>query len=448
MFQRYGKKLISSQAKPLKDLTRIIPPEQLLAEEKREVLFQQIKELSALDEARFDSLSLSLLHSFINHCQSLPETSLSYYSQQGGMLDHALNRTEAALSLFQHYLTLEEGAVLTEEQQLWQYALYSAAVLQGVGKLQIDLVVDLYDDNGQFLKQWNPLLESLAIVGSHYRYEMQKESNEEFRRRLNLLVARLLMPTSGFAWIASNSKVLEVWLALLNEDVHAAGTLGAILVRANAIAIQRYFNQFMLKGHASRGGRYGRINTFNNSIPDSVAEIEQQIGIEFIQWLNKTLAEGRLMINKAPLLMVPGGLLMTDEVLRLFMQEHPEYKNLQAVKNGFLSLGMHKLGANGAVDWRFEQNSNQQMHSGMILADYSVALPAEFKIYNLNGKSFETSAIELPHLAQTSNQYFTTQQTPYPISALPHLDSVGQWKAVEAAPTNQQSSKFGATNGV
>ncbi|MBA3536841.1 MAG: TraI domain-containing protein [Tatlockia sp.] len=446
MFNRYGKKGKSVQTKPLKDLTGIIPAALMLAEEKREILMQQIRQSSALDEPRFDSLGLSLLNNFINHCQSLPDTSTSYYSQQGGLLDHALNRTEAALSLFQQYLMVDAQAEITEEQSLWLYALFSAAILQGVGKLQIDYIIDLYDNNGQFLKQWNPLLESLVDVGSYYSCDFQKESDEEFRRRLNLLIARLLMPASGFAWIASNPEVLAIWLALLNEDFEAAGTLGAILVRANAIAIQRYFNQFLLKTHGSRGGRYGRVGTFTG-VPESVADIEQQIGIEFIQWLTKSLDAGRLMINKAPLLMVPGGLMITSEAFDSFMREHPDYKNKQAALNGFLSLGLHSLGADGTVYSRFEQISTQQMHSGIVFAEYAVALPTEVQLYNLHtGKSMPITATELIHQAQFSGQYFISQQAAYSSTRMAHLNKAGQWQ-VEPVASAQPSMKPGVTNG-
>ncbi|WP_412754264.1 conjugal transfer nickase/helicase domain-containing protein [Legionella donaldsonii] len=447
LFHRPGKKAGSLNAKPLKDLTRITPAALMLAEEKRKTLMLQIREANALEEVRFDSLCLSLVHNLINHCQNLPDTSNSYYSQQGGLLDHALNRTEAALSLFRQYLVQEGGAELSEEQKLWQYALFSAAILQGAGKLYIDYSLDLYDNNGQFLKQWNPLLESLVAVGSHYSYEFQKESDDEFRRRLNILIARLLMPAGGFAWIAANPQVLAVWLALLNEDVHAAGTLGAILIRADAIAIQRYFNQMMLRNYGSRGNRYGRVGTFTGGAPESVAEIEQQMGVEFIQWLTRALEAGRIHVNKAPLFMVPGGMLMTPEIFQLFVREHPEYKNWQAIQKGFLSLGLHSVAADGSVSTRFEQTSNQQMHNGIVFVNYAVALPAQVQLHNLNtGKSVAISATELINQAQFNN-HFTRQQNANIANALQHLTVAGQWQAAPVASPPQVSIRPGVLNG-
>jgi hypothetical protein len=67
LFHRYGKKGASPQAKQLKDLSRILPPENYLAEEKRASLLQQIRETCILETTRFDSLCLTALHNLIIH---------------------------------------------------------------------------------------------------------------------------------------------------------------------------------------------------------------------------------------------------------------------------------------------------------------------------------------------------------------------------------------------
>ena len=438
MFHRHGKKVKPTFTKPLKDLCTIVTPVQLLADNKRQDLLLKIKESCALEESRFDSLGQTLINNLVNHCQNLPETANSYYAAAGGLIDHALNRTEAALHLFREYIIQEGSEELSEEQKLWLYALMTAAILQGIGKLQLDYQVDLYDVNGQQLKQWNPLLESLAAVGSYYQYTFEGEHEDGLRRRLNLLLARMLMPASGFAWIASNPQVLAVWLALLNEDWQSAGTLGAILIRADAIAIQRYFSEFMIKGR----GRVNRISTFVDTAPESLIDKERLTGIEFIKWLTNALEKGQIMINKAPLFMVPGGLLMSVEMYALFMREHPEYKNWQAVQKGILALGMHQVGPEGSVTSRFEQTGTQQMHSGVVLADYAVALPNEMQVHNLNtGKVTSITATELIHQSHT-NSSFTQQHSGVPANPLAHLAANGQWQQVEST-TFQLGHKHG-----
>ncbi len=445
LFNRYSKKGIG-QAKPLKDLTRILTVEEILSEEKRALLLEQIGSACSLEKSRFDSLCLSIIHNLVNHVQNLPETSNSYYSQQGGLLDYALNRTEAALNLFKKFVLLEEETDYSEEQRLWQYALFSAALLQGIGKLQIDYLVELYDNNGQFLKLWNPLLEDLASIGSCYNYSFQKENDNDLRKRLNILLARTLMPTSGFSWIVSNTQVLAVWLALLNEDLYSAGTLGAILIRADAIAIQRYLNQLNFKLASNKNNRYGRTGTFTGGVPESISELEQQIGTQFVQWLTKSLESGIIMINKAPLYMVPGGLLMCPDIFKWFVREHPEYKNWQAAQNAFLSLKLHEVGPDGSTLARFEQNNTKQMQSGIVFSHYAVALPASVQFYNLNtGKTSTISDIEVIHSAQFSSNFTAPQQTNV-TNSLEVLNTAGQWQQATVSKTPEQKLNPGLTS--
>jgi integrating conjugative element relaxase (TIGR03760 family) len=421
--------------KALKDLTRIVSPKELLMDLKRGQLLDKIEHLSGLEPARFKSMGHVLMNHLINHCQSIPETTNSYFALPGGLLDHALNRTEAALEIFSKFVVQDPSGSLSEEQKLWAYALFSAGILQGIGKLHIDYRVDIYDANGQFLKQWCSLLESLSSVGSYYHFEFQEEGEAILRCRLNLLMARLLMPAEGYAWIVSNQEVLAVWLALLNEDARGAGTLGAILIRADAIAIQRYFNEVLIKGFGGRAGRQNRITTFVDSTPESITEKERILGVEFIKWLTNQLANGKILINKAPLLMVPGGLLMSVEAYQMFVREHPEFKNWQAVQKAFLSLGLHKVGADGKAISRFEQTNNHQMQSGVLISDYAVVLPESVKVYNMNtGEISSVSATELVHMEQVNHHLFHQQGVGKIAGALLHLSSSGTWRPSEGPP--------------
>jgi integrating conjugative element relaxase (TIGR03760 family) len=433
LFQHQRKSSLSSQGKPLKELTRILNVTLFLSDEKRQTLLKKIRELTGLESARYESLCSILIDNLVHYAQNLPETRNSYYSHPGGVVDYALNRTEAALELFQEFIVQAQPDTLSEEQKLWQYALYSAAILKGIGKLFIDYKVTFYDAKGQFLKEWNPLLESMSGTGIYYFFEFEKESDVEFRRRLNLLMAKTLMPASGYAWLASNSDVLAVWLALLNEDEASAGTLGALLIRADALAIQRYMLEFMNKTVAVHGsGRY-RAGTFAGGQPETLLEKEQAIGMEFIQWMIKALDKGILMINKAPLYMVPGGLLMCPEIFQLFVREHPEYKNWQAVQNGFLSLDLHEYGLDGGVMSRFEQIKDHSMQSGIVFSEYQLALPEVVQVAQITGEKVESlsmSATELIHKAQFSSA-FIQQQNVALAEALYKLNAAGHWVALE-----------------
>lgn len=406
-----------TQSRPLQDLTAVVTPKALLTENRRPGLLQKITESCALDTSRFDSLCLKLLHNFTDHCQSLPETANSYYALPGGVLDHVLNRTEAALHLLRQQMVQGQDGELSEEQNLWLYALFSAAILQGIGKLYLDYRIELFDVNGQFSRRWNPLLESLASNARYYHYEFTDGGDEDFRRRLNLLLAHQLMPNSGFAWIAGNPQVLKAWLALLNEDPNAAGMLGLILERADAIAIQRDLNAFLIRHGAVSGGRGNRIGTFIDA-PESIIGREQAVGAEFLKWLTQELQKGRFSINKLPIMMFPAGLHMSKETYEFFMRDHPEMKlkNWQAVHKGLMSLELH------------HREDNDQ--NGIVLDKYTVALPEEMLLYDLDTNNERTvTALEMMHI----------QKSPDNPEPLHHLTQSGQWQVVEANTAALQS---------
>ena len=273
-------------------------------------------------------------------------------------------------------------------------------------------------------------------VGNHYQFEFKPDLEDKItlRQRINLLFAHQLMPNKGFSWIASNPDVLAIWLALLNDDWRSAGTLGALLVRADAAAIQRYFHDYILPLTHKRGSRSGRIGTFVDGTPETLFAKEQLIGVEFINWLTGALEAGHLMVNKAPLIMVPGGLLIGSEAFKLFIQAHPTYKNWQAVQSGFLSLGLHRLNADGTIFSRFEQTNNQQIHNGILFSNYAVALPQSLRLRNLyTGAVAPVSAIELIHLAQL-NHPFSRQSQATSQQALQQLTIAGEWKIISHSP--------------
>lgn len=442
MFHRQDKKENPLSLKSVKDLSPVLTASQILSDEKRKIVLHQLKTLCAFDNERYKAICETLVINITNHCQSLPETLNSYYARPAGIIDYALHRTETVLQLFMQSIVQKDETELTEIQQLWLYALYTASLLKDIGKLQIDYHVKVFDNHSHPIKNWNPLIENLISIGSLYHFEFMPDREDKIilRQRINLILAHQLMPSKGFAWIASHPNVLATWLALLSDDWRSAGTLGALLVRADAAAIQRYFNEYILPQSHRKSARSGRIGTFVDSTltPEALLAKEQMLGVEFIHWLTASLESGRLLINKAPLLIVPGGLLVGTEAFKLFIQSHPEYKNWQAVQTGFLSLGLHRLTTDGNTLSRFEQTNNQQIHSGILFKNYAVALPQSVRLHSLyTGAVTQVSAIELIHLAQLNHPF--TQQQATSTSALQHLTANGEWKTI----TNQLFIKPG-----
>lgn len=411
--------------------------------DKRNDMRLQIKSMIMLDEPAYTNLCLPLLNRFALYCQQLPDSSNTYYTQLGGLLDYALNRTEAALALFSQFVLLDDNQQWSEEQKLWQYALFSAALLQGIGKLYLDYKIDTYDTKSSFLKAWNPLLDNPLSTGK-YSYEFAKEADKSLRGRINLLTARVIMPGAGLSWLSSNLEVFQVWLALLDEDFEEAGTLGALLIRADALAIQRFLQHFLQDEEIKKPVRI-RARTFNEEVSPQ-QKIDQQAGAEFINWLMKSLSTGEISLNQASLFLVPEGLLLLPELFKLFIKEHPNFKNWLAIQRGLLTLGLHQTKMGKDQNFQFQTKDNLALHSGIVIKDYAVMLPEKLSLFEVQTKrSAMISAAQLIHAASayTHLSPATLQNAAAKTSAmLKVLSATGQWVAQPPTELNANKNLF------
>jgi integrating conjugative element relaxase (TIGR03760 family) len=262
VFNERPKRSDASVSPVLQTLQPIKTSALLLSTPKRAALRDQIVALSGLNTPRYKSLGAPLLEQLTHYIQHLPETANSHYAVDGGMLDYLLNRTQAALELVREYIITETDAELSEMQKLWIYALFSASLLQGIGRLQTDYHISLFDKTGTVKTDYQPLLGPMNHTAHYYDYQFIKidATTRALRQRLTLLLVKNIMPISGFNWIAAHPDVLTVWLALLSEDATGAGTLGALLIRADGIALQRYVDEWRIKAaqHAPEKRPAGR----------------------------------------------------------------------------------------------------------------------------------------------------------------------------------------------
>jgi integrating conjugative element relaxase (TIGR03760 family) len=453
VFKRKEKKdsIKSVKAKQSSSLTRIFNYAQAMAGEKRQNTINAIQKHMTFDGDKFDELCVSLLKNLVDYYQDLAETRNSYFSEKGGLVEHALSRTEAALSLCRAYFLAgddKQENSLSEMQLLWLYALFSAGALQGIGKLMTDYIIEVFDEQGDYKGRWIPLHASLKDSGYFYDYETDNQKPDAHRRRLNVLLARQLMPEKGFEWISSNPDVLEIWLALLSEDHRSAGTLGPILIRADALAINRYFAEKNAKDFGKDRAKFAKATTFGipsrdkDAIP-SANENSGEAGVVFIKWLNKALASGKLMINKAPLFVVPGGMLMNPDIFKYFIREHPQFKNWQEIQQSFLGLNLHSVDSGGNAVQRFKEAKNNQIHTGVVFSKYALVLPETVNIMNMNtGVVKQSSALDAINNLTGSNFYASSKgQTP---AAMKSLNAQGQWTdPTKSKPKNEQGFSGG-----
>ncbi|MDX2347029.1 MAG: TraI domain-containing protein [Legionella sp.] len=400
MFEQPRKKTVNHAR--LRGLTPVIPASQLILNNKRPDQIKTLATACQLSPARFKALCGTLFSTVLNHTQQLTDTTNGYFSSPGGAFDHALSRTCAASDLFRSFLLQAPDAKLTEIQQCWWYALFSAGLLRGIGKLPLDYVVKLYDQQGHLIKTWEPLLEPLANTAYAYHAETINHSyDESFRQRLNIVLAQQLMPKEGFAWLTKHLDIFEVWLALLHEDSASSHALSLILDRADAIAIQEDLLDLPLElQHPKHSG--SRAHSFIDAPDDSLSDREQRMGVEFIKFLFAKLKSGELTFNQHPLLSVAGGTLIGPDAFKLFVRESAMFKNWIAVRQAVMSLGLHDT-TPGAAD------------NKSVLIKGSIALPE-----TVHYQAAKTAAAKETNVIDAINPGIRKQ-----------LSADGQWQLVE-----------------
>lgn len=413
MFHRPPVQKSTSQLKkPLNELTRMESLDTFLNAPKYQVLLKQIASHMVLEPGQYEIYCDALIHRLVTSCEFLAESTNAYYAERGGLIEYALQRTEAALSLFSTYLIIEEGEGLSESQRCWQYALFSAAMLYGIGKLYLDYHIDFYDMRGGFIKKWNPLIDNFIPQAPFYTCEIQYEPELSFRRHLNASLAQMIMPKAGFDWLVSYPDIFEAWLALLNEDIHGVKVLGAILSRADQMALARAIARWLKE----REAKPKSFRTFEQPGIESAKELAQQAGLLFLEWLKQQLEQGELVLNEGGLTVSKEGLTLNSDLFKLFVKDFPTYKSWQAVQKGFLSLGFHDASVNT---------------SEILFAKFGILLPSKARFYNGSmGTKTWVGAVELMKFASEGGSVIKGKTTEV-LMDLPKLDAKGNWQQIE-----------------
>ena len=123
------------------------------------------------------------------------------------------------------------------EQDLWTYAVASAALLHDLGKPIADQRVALFDVHGEPLGDWVPWIGPFPPKAAWYRMTFVHGRQYRLHEKLPALLARLIVPAAGLRWLGSNLGVLEAWLAAISGEHEAAGSLGEIVQQADRASV-------------------------------------------------------------------------------------------------------------------------------------------------------------------------------------------------------------------
>jgi hypothetical protein len=131
--------------------------------------------------------------------------------------------------------------VVIAEQDVWTYAVATAALLHEVGKALAAQRVLLQARGGVPIGRWGPWLGPMtATAATHYRIESADARDDQFRRAIAPLLVCHVVPRDGLTWLSQHPEALAAWLGAISEYTIGHSVITEIVTRAQDIVIARH----------------------------------------------------------------------------------------------------------------------------------------------------------------------------------------------------------------
>lgn len=349
--------------------TEVQPGGVLLASRMREV--DRLASLAAVPDAHFAALYLAALESLAGFTQHLPRLE----NPSVNILDAVLQRAVGALSRRRGYL-LPKGAaseIIAKKADLWTYAVFTAAILPALHEV-LKHRVWLYDSAALEVGLWQPWRGSMVECAGWYSVESTGQAQEDPPPPYVVsMLADLVLPEEGLAWLWTDREVMRHWLAAIAHDRKIADVLLEIIDPAkpkhgsDAIRLvrekpERIFDRTeeVTASIVAERSHLPRAKPRRKKKPSAEDD-------KLLQWLKLGIADGTLGVNKlgAEIHIVPEG---------LFLAAPDIFKSFAGVKwndalKAMIRLGLHLKNENNESPYFFYQLGGPSPTKGIVLAD-------------------------------------------------------------------------------
>ncbi|MCG9576651.1 helicase/relaxase domain-containing protein [Vibrio tubiashii] len=194
------------------------PTDELLSKHLK--FIDEIKGCTAVPAIIWNEIYMGIIQNVARFVQNLPASGAHHHSQVGGLLEHSLEIAMYAGRVTRGitFTTNGQERQVSELQQVFRFAVISAALLHDVGKLITDLRVVYKGDTGDVI--WNPVLGPLPM-GVPYDFSMKRDSLRSAQDHVHatLLLAKMIVPSKGFRWLSEqDSNLYRMWISTLSGN--------------------------------------------------------------------------------------------------------------------------------------------------------------------------------------------------------------------------------------
>ncbi len=214
-----------------KGLMRPEPAASLLATPRRQKLLEHIWQRTSLSRRQFATLYRTPLERYAELVQAFPASEAHHHAYPGGMLDHGLEIVAYSLKLRQSHL-LPIGASPEDQAaqaEAWTAAVAYAALLHDIGKVAVDLHVELADGS-----TWHPWHGPLR---QPYRFRYRDDREYRLHSAATGLLYRQLLDRDLLDWLSGYPSLWAPLLYVLAGQYEHAGVLGELVVQADRASV-------------------------------------------------------------------------------------------------------------------------------------------------------------------------------------------------------------------
>ena len=250
----------------------VFPSSSLLVGTRHQFFLRQLEELSALSPELFDALYRSFIYRFVEFVQVLP---VQTNGPLGELMNEGLVRGFNSL----HQLILRHADI----SPLERYAVFTAATLLNVANVVVNQKIFVTDEEGSTTRIWQPFEGSLleGKKADYYKIIPLSSAYQRMNVAITPLLARQLLPESGFLWIAEDLRIFADWLDALRGDAAQGGRL---------VHVIQWVKEHLLETGLPL-----------DSLPLVTVPMEESpataYGDSFFAWLKEGIASGEIKVN-------------------------------------------------------------------------------------------------------------------------------------------------------